>query len=149
MESIFKPEENKKIIDRINKLTPDTTPLWGTMTVSQMLKHCQQPIKISNGSLKLKSGLMSFLFGRKIKDKMMSPKPFRKNLPTVRQFKITEQLDYKQEKEELVHLVQSFANEGADAIKIDKHPFFGKMNMDEWNTLHWKHLDHHLRQFNV
>jgi hypothetical protein len=29
------------------------------------------------------------------------------------------------------------------------HPFFGPMTQQEWETLMWKHLDHHLRQFGV
>ncbi|MEP6513238.1 MAG: DUF1569 domain-containing protein [Parafilimonas sp.] len=27
------------------------------------------------------------------------------------------------------------------------HPFFGKLKAEEWRTLTYKHLDHHLRQF--
>ena len=30
----------QSLISRINRLTPETTPRWGKMNVSQMLAHC-------------------------------------------------------------------------------------------------------------
>jgi len=38
---------------------------------------------------------------------------------------------------------------GEDGPKLDKHPFFGPMSTEDWDRLNWKHLDHHLRQFNA
>ncbi|TPW11975.1 MAG: hypothetical protein FD129_1557, partial [bacterium] len=35
----------------------------------------------------------------------------------------------------------------AAAERLEPHPFFGNLNIDEWGRLSWKHLDHHLRQF--
>ncbi|MFD2892645.1 DUF1569 domain-containing protein [Flavobacterium chuncheonense] len=34
-------------------------------------------------------------------------------------------------------------------LKIKHIHFFGKMSYEDWDKLHWKHLDHHLKQFNV
>jgi hypothetical protein len=28
-----------------------------------------------------------------------------------------------------------------------EHPLFGPLTNDEWNALHRKHIDHHLKQF--
>lgn len=41
MGSLFNAEDNNSIRKRINKLTPDSKPLWGKMNVSQMLAHLQ------------------------------------------------------------------------------------------------------------
>ncbi|MBP9797478.1 MAG: DUF1569 domain-containing protein, partial [Chitinophagales bacterium] len=38
---------------------------------------------------------------------------------------------------------------GPTGVTKDKHPFFGKLSPEEWDTLTVKHLDHHLRQFGV
>ncbi|QYJ67802.1 DUF1569 domain-containing protein [Flavobacterium litorale] len=149
MESVFDPEGNKNLIARIEKLTPITLSQWGKMTVSQMMEHCQQPIKVARGTLLLKPTLMSFLFGKMIKKKLMDPKPFARDLPTVKQFKIENEPDFENTKKELIELVSIFATEGHDAIKNTKHPFFGNMTMKEWDVLQWKHLDHHLKQFGV
>lgn len=40
MKNIFNPNDSAEIINRINKLTPQTKANWGKMTVAQMLAHC-------------------------------------------------------------------------------------------------------------
>lgn len=149
MESIFSPVDNKNLIERIEKLTPITLSQWGKMTVSQMMEHCQQPIKVAHGTLKLKSNWMSFLFGKMMKKKLLERKPFAHGMPTVKEFKILHEPDFESAKKELVYLVTLFADKGHACIKNTKHPFFGEMTMQEWDVLQWKHLDHHLKQFGV
>lgn len=149
MESLYTPQGNKNITDRINLLSPISLSQWGKMTVSQMLVHCQQPIKVPFGLLNLKPTWMSFFFGKSVKKQMMSQQSFRKDLPTVKEFKIEGEPDFEKSKKELIELVSRFATEGSASIKITKHPFFGEMTHAEWDALQWKHLDHHLRQFGV
>ncbi|WP_159799783.1 DUF1569 domain-containing protein [Flavobacterium sp. MK4S-17] len=149
MQSLFNPDANQLVIQRINKLTPISLSEWGKMTVSQMLLHCQQPINVSRGTLVLKPNLISFLFGKMAKKKMAGAQPFRHSLPTIKEFKITHEPDFETEKQNLIALVKTFSDEGHAAIKVTKHPFFGEMTMQEWDTLQWKHLDHHLKQFGV
>lgn len=149
MESVFDAQDNQKLVSRIEKLTPIILSEWGTMTVSQMMEHCQQPIKVAYGTLNLKSNWMSFLFGKMMKKKLLESKPFAHNMPTVKEFKIEHEPDFDTAKKELIDLVTIFANEGHASIKNTKHPFFGEMTMEEWDVLQWKHLDHHLKQFGV
>lgn len=149
MQSLFHPEGNRQIIERIEKLTPITLSEWGVMTVSQMLEHCQQPIKVSFGTLQLKPNLLSVLFGKMAKKRMAQQKQFSRSLPTVKEFRIKHEPDFNQAKSTLIGMVQRFSNEGHGAIAVTKHPFFGEMTMEEWDILQWKHLDHHLRQFGV
>ncbi|MBK0378253.1 hypothetical protein [Mucilaginibacter segetis] len=70
MESIFNEADNKKLIDRINRLTPASRALWGKMNVSQMLAHSQMPVKIAFEEIQLKGGLMGLLFGKMAKKKL-------------------------------------------------------------------------------
>ena len=149
MESLFDPKGNYNMVDRINKLTPITLSQWGKMTVSQMMAHCQQPIKVPLGMLDLKPNWMSFFFGKSIKRQMMAQVTFRKDLPTVKEFRIVGEPNFDEAKKELIELVERFAKEGPASIKVTKHPFFGEMTLEEWDMLQWKHLDHHLRQFGV
>ena len=44
-------------------------------------------------------------------------------------------------------LLKKFVEKGEAGISKEVHPFFGKLTTAEWDTLQWKHLDHHLRQF--
>lgn len=149
MESIFSPEGNRHLIERIDKLTPITFSQWGKMNVSQMLEHCQQPIKVAFGDLNIKPGILLKLFGPMVKKSLMGPKPLRKDTPTLKEFKVSRSPDFESAKNELKAMVQRFASEGHACIKSDTHPIFGKMSLKEWDELQWKHLDHHLRQFGV
>lgn len=54
MNSLLDTSGNAAIIDRINQLKPGMQPAWGKMNVTQMLGHCQQPMKVAFGELKIK-----------------------------------------------------------------------------------------------
>lgn len=148
MDSIFEPAVNTALIGRINRLTPDTPALWGKMNVSQMLAHCQVPIKMAFGEMAGKGGLMALIFGKMAKKKLVSDKPFERNLPTMNEAKIKSDRGFETEKQALIELVERFTK-GPQVIANRKHPFFGPLTIEEWNTLQHKHLDHHLRQFGV
>lgn len=44
VKNLFDPAVKHEIIVRINKLAPESKPLWGKMNVAQMLAHLQVPI---------------------------------------------------------------------------------------------------------
>ena len=147
MKSLFDTAVTQEIVDRINKLTPDTKALWGKMRVEQMLAHAQTPLHIALGDKKFKGGLMAFLFGKIAKKNMVKDEPFKKNLPTAPSFVVKDERKFEEEKAGLIELVQRFSKEQKEKLDSRPHSFFGNLTADEWNTLQYKHLDHHLRQF--
>ncbi len=149
MKNLFNTLENQEVIDRINKLSSDAKPLWGKMTVAQMLAHSQTTIEVALGQRKLKGGLIAWLFGRMAKKKLMQEGPFKKNLPTAPSFIVKDERNFEEEKNRLIDLVRAFGGNNPEEIAKRPHPFFGKLTPDEWNILQWKHLDHHLTQFGV
>lgn len=46
MKNLFHQEAAQEILQRIEKLTPESQALWGKMDVAQMLTHCGQVIKV-------------------------------------------------------------------------------------------------------
>ena len=148
MESIFNPGVNAVIIGRINKLTPSTPALWGKMNVSQMLAHCQVPVRMAFGELEARGGIFALLFGKMAKKNIVSEHPFKHNLPTMNEARIKNDRDFETEKTALIECVKRFTA-GPDVLTKKPHPFFGPLTVDEWNTLQYKHVDHHLRQFGV
>ena len=149
METLYDKSGADLIIGRINQLTPESTALWGKMTVAQMLAHCQAPLRVAFGDLVLKRGFFGFLFGGMAKKKLLADAQFDRNLPTDPNFKIREKKDFEKEKHELIKMVTKIAEKGPTGITSEPHPFFGKMTPEQWDALLWKHLDHHLRQFGV
>ncbi|WP_207531902.1 DUF1569 domain-containing protein [Desertivirga arenae] len=149
MKSLFSPSESQHIISRLNKLTADSKPLWGKMNVAQMLAHCQWPLRIALGEQSVKRVLVGILFGGFARKQLVKPEPFRKSLPTAKEFVVTDQRDFVKEKLQLAALIEKFTKGGPEGLTEDPHPFFGRMTEQEWDVLQWKHLDHHLRQFGV
>ncbi len=149
MESLLSAGNAEEIISRLNRLQANTQPQWGKMTVSQMMAHAQEPLKVATGKLKLKQSLIGVLFGKMAKKQLLKPEPFKKNLPTAPEFKVKDERAFDTEKQHLIDLINDYVKNGPKGITSDAHPFFGKMTIEEWDALQWKHLDHHLRQFGV
>lgn len=149
MESLLNATENQGIVNRIEGLNATSQALWGKMRVDQMLAHCQVALRVASGEQKLKRNLIGILFGGFAKKKLLQEKPFDRNLPTAPDFKIKGECNFDTEKATLLELVKRFKENGEAGITKESHPFFGKMTIKEWDTLQWKHLDHHLRQFGM
>lgn len=149
MRSIFNLDDKNEIINRIDELHPDSKPMWGKMSVSQMLAHCIVPTKISNGDIPGKRNIFGILFGKMAKKRMVSEEPFKKNLPTDPSFVVKHNPDFYESQQELKTLIEKLYNTDKDELLQRKHPFFGKLTLDEWGLLNYKHFDHHLRQFGV
>jgi hypothetical protein len=146
MKSLFDSTVKKEITDRFNNLTPETKPVWGKMSVAQMIAHCQRPLLVSFGELTLKRSFLGLLLGAMVKKSLMKDKPMGINLPTHPKFIVKDDRYFEHERETLLKMVDRFL---PDALTKDPHPLFGKMTEHEWDVLQWKHLDHHLRQFGV
>ncbi|CAN5308987.1 hypothetical protein BH10BAC1_BH10BAC1_07930 [soil metagenome] len=148
MKTLFSINENQEIIDRINKLTPQSKALWGKMNVEQMLAHNRKPLLAAYGQEQMsKRGLISYLFGKMAKKQILSQKPFGKNLPTDKKFIIVNPEQFEKEKHALIENVLLFKQNGPDKITKEPHGFFGSLSPEEWGLLQYKHLDHHLGQF--
>ncbi|WP_103071018.1 DUF1569 domain-containing protein [Aquimarina sediminis] len=147
MKSLFNPDIQNEIENRIESLSKNSLPIWGKMDISQMLHHCQFPLKIAlkKDSPKIKSNFFAKLLFKK---SMYNDKLWKKNIPTLSKLKVTDQKDFDTEKEVLLSLVTSFSNQ-RDREEWNDHPLFGKFTTDQWGKMQYKHLDHHLRQFNA
>jgi hypothetical protein len=149
MKSLFNPSECQNIIHRIGKLSPDSKSEWGKMNVAQMLAHCQAPLRVALGEQSLKRVLVGILFGGFARKQLVKPEPFKRRLPTAKEFIVADNRDFEKERAQLTALIEKFKNAGPEGLTEDPHPFFGRMTEQEWDVLQWKHLDHHLRQFGV
>jgi hypothetical protein len=147
MPSFFRTEDLDVLLTRIRSVRADSPRAWGKMDPAQMLAHCQVPIRVALGETRLRRGLMGFLFGRIGKKQLMGPKPTPRGLPTDPAFRVTDARDLAKERDALVVLVERLGRGGPGLLTKEAHPFFGRMTTEEWDTLMWKHLDHHLRQF--
>jgi hypothetical protein len=147
MKSVLDKSTRDELIRRINLLNDNSTALWGNMNTFQMLRHCILADSMYLGKTKYKQVFLGRLFGKMaLKGMLKDEKPLKKNEPTSPAFIITEtDGNIEIEKRNWINLIDEYENLNAhDFI----HFFFGKMTKKEIGQFAYKHIDHHLRQFN-
>jgi hypothetical protein len=146
IKNMFDPAIKQDIIDRINKLTPETQHKWGKMDVAQMLSHVQLPISCAYGTHQVKGSFLLKLLGPLFKSVLYNEKPYKQGLPTDPTYIVVDSKNFEAEKQTLLELVIKFS---PDTVVLIDHPVWGKMTKEQWSKATWKHLDHHLKQFGV
>lgn len=150
MKNIFDKKDVDELIGRINRLTPNSTGLWGKMNIAQMMAHCNVSYEMvytdkhpkPNGAMKL----MLKLF---VKQPVVNEKPYKKNSRTAPAFLIDDERDFEKEKKRLIDYLIKTQELGEDHFHNKESHSFGPLTKTEWNHLFYKHLNHHLEQFNV
>jgi hypothetical protein len=145
MKTVFDNTAREELISRINSLHENSTAQWGKMNVSQMMKHCTQWDEMALGKKKYKQFFIGKLFGKIALKSMLKDKPVEKNMSTVPSFRITEKVNFAEEKKKWLLLLEEYKDFSNDDFI---HPFFGKMKKEDTGYIAYKHIDHHLRQFN-
>lgn len=150
LKNIFDKEVTDEVVERINKLTPESQPQWGKMNVAQMLAHCNvtYDMVFTDHYVKAKA-FKKFLLTSLVKNSVVSEKPYKRNSRTAPQFLIVDERVFTDERTKLIeylHKVQGLGGLYFDGMESNS---FGKLTMLEWNNMFYKHIDHHLTQFGV
>ena len=147
MRSVLDKATRDELIGRISTLNANSTAQWGKMNVYQMLRHCILCDEMFLGDKKYKQVFLGRLFGKRALNGFLKDEtPIKKNEPTSADFKIKETSgDIETEKKKWIALVGSYANYSNNDFV---HWFFGKMTKEQIGQFDYKHIDHHLRQFN-
>lgn len=150
MKNLFQAADSQEIIDRINNLTPNSTPLWGKMNVGQVLAHLCVTYEMTYTDLhKAPNFFLKFILKTFVKNAVVGPKDYPKNSRTAPAFIITDTRDFEKEKARLIDYINQTQKHGADFFDGKENLSFGKLSWQEWNMLFYKHLNHHLTQFGV
>ena len=148
--NIFTMPISDEIIQRINRLTPETKPLWGKMNAAQMLAHCSVTYEMIYDNIHPKPNpLLKFILKSFIKSKVTGETPYPHSSRTAPQFIITDTKDFDKEKQRLINYINRTQQLGEEHFDNKESNSFGALNRTEWNNMLYKHLDHHLSQFGV
>jgi hypothetical protein len=145
MKSIFDQSTRDELKNRIQSLSEKNTAQWGKMKISQMMGHCTKWDEMALGKTTYKQSFIGRLFGKMALKDMLKDEPMKKNLPTVPSFKIKEHIDFTNEKIKWIRLIEEYGNYAGSGFL---HPFFGMMTKEQTGYMAYKHIDHHLKQFN-
>ena len=150
MKNIFSKEVTEGVVARIEDLTSQTQPIWGKMSVAQMLAHCCVTYEMVYTDKHPRPNTFArFLMKTLIKNIVTSEKAYVKNGRTAKQFVITDSKNFETEKKRLIDFITKTQQLGEQEFEGKESHSFGKLTAKEWNNLFYKHIDHHLRQFGV
>lgn len=148
--NIFSKEVCDEIINRINRLTNETQPLWGKMSVAQMLAHCSVTYEFMyTNKHKQPNFVTKFILKLLVKPIVTNEVPYKQSNRTAPAFIIEDVRFFGTEKQRLIDYILQTQALGADNFEEKESHSFGKLTKNEWNNMLYKHLDHHLRQFGV
>ena len=137
--------EANAVIQRINNLKPDSPALWGKMSVDKMLAHCNFTYEMAFEDIHTKpTGFKKTMLKLFVKPIVVGKKPYKKNSRTAPEFLITNAKNFELEKVRLINYILKTITLGEDYFDNRESHSFGKLTKTEWNTMFYKHLDHHL-----
>lgn len=141
----------ESIIQKLEKLSPESKPLWGKMSAQRMVEHLVDSVRMSTGKNTFPLEIPEDRIER-MQDFLRSEKPMMKNVEVPFAKDSTplkyEEIDLAIDElvVELIDFEEYFAeNESQTAL----HPYYGDLNYELWTLLHKKHFTHHFEQFNL
>jgi hypothetical protein len=150
MKNVFDYNDSQEIIGRINNLSETTQGLWGKMTVSQMLAHCNVTYEFVYDNIHPPvSAMKKVLLKLFVKSFVVGEKPYKRNTRTAPEFLIIEDKDFDKEQQRLISYLIKTQELGEAHFENKDYRSFGPLTTSEWNNMFYKHLDHHLGQFGV
>jgi hypothetical protein len=147
MQNLFDRTDRDGLARRLSALGPSSSRQWGSMNVAQMLAHCSVALEVPCGDRVKAQSLLGRVVAPFVRSSVLGPKPFVHNAPSDPDYRISDEREFEKERGRLVSLIERFCERGPGAAEGVVHPFFGRLDGDQWGRLMYKHLDHHLRQF--
>ncbi|MGV3630546.1 MAG: DUF1569 domain-containing protein [Bacteroidota bacterium] len=141
----------ESVLPYLEKLTPETKPVWGSMSAQRMVEHLTDTLKIATGENPQKMEIPEDKLPRMIAF-LESDKPMAQNIEVPFASK---EMDLRQEELELA--IDEFVDTWLHFEELyeqnpalnEAHPYYGPLNYAQWQRLNSKHLTHHFTQFGL
>jgi hypothetical protein len=145
--SLSDARARQELLDRLERLSPRSTPRWGTMTAHQMLAHLADWMLMAKGDLKT-APMKRLLRYPPLKQLAIYWLPFPRGVATAPELLRRKPSTWSVERAAVRERVQQFENLDPK-LTWPEHPVFGMMSAKAWCVFAYRHMDHHLRQFGV
>jgi len=148
MKSLLEATSGAEIKGRIAQLQPNSERQWGRMSAAQALAHCTLGLKMALGDITAPRTLIGWSIGPILKKIILKDgEPMRPNSPTVKGLAVQDERNLEAERDQLYAIIDRLISAGPEGCTRHPHSLLGRLTPQEWGTLMYKHLDHHLRQF--
>ncbi|MGB0934150.1 MAG: DUF1569 domain-containing protein [Lishizhenia sp.] len=139
------------ILSKLDTLTANKQPNWGTMTAQRMVEHLTDTLRIAVGeniqSLALPEeklpGMLRFLESDKEMMKNVEVAFAKKDTPLRNEALDLAIDEYTDAYLNFIEFYEKFPE------KTNLHPYYGPLNYQQWNRLNSKHITHHFKQFDI
>jgi hypothetical protein len=148
MKNLKDKASQQEIVERMSQLRSDSQRKWGLMSPDQMVYHCNRSMAYIMNEYSIPSNT-NFLKRLIFKPLALGNMPFPQGkAQAFEEFKASGSYDLETEKKNFDVYLRKYA--GLDpAQELPPSPLIGKLSFSEWGRLHYKHFDHHLRQFGL
>ena len=152
MSRISEPGRLDEFMKRLESIPADAKPLWGTLDGTGVIEHLIYAVRGPMGQTDRKIPPMDTFFLRNIAGPLIlnGILPMPKGIAvkdddgSLFHSRVEGGLD------ELRATVEEFcARKNEPGFEIGVHPAFGAIGPDGWDKLHYRHFEHHCRQFGV
>lgn len=147
MPSLRNETIRNSLIQRLQRLTPETQPQWGKLDAPRLLSHLSDSLAMSVGDMPVKSLNRKAFHRFPMKHLILYVFPFPKGVPTARELLSSSPKEFESDRRHVIEMIGRLA--ATPDAAGPEHPFFGPLTNDEWNSLGWKHIAHHLKQFGL
>ena len=147
MTTVFNAQVRQELSKRIGSLAPGAERKWGTMTVERMLAHVADGLRSAVGELEVKPKNTPLRYAP-LRYLVLYWLPFPKGAPTAPELIARQPEPIESEIRAVQELLERFAQREGQG-QWPEHAAFGKMSEKDWGVLQYRHLDHHLKQFNA
>ncbi|MGA8107817.1 MAG: DUF1569 domain-containing protein [Acidobacteriaceae bacterium] len=145
MGTLLREVDRKTLAERLGHLRPETRAQWGTMDAPRMLRHLADALDAGLGRLTVAPrGPAAFRYFP-LKHLAVYVVPMPKSAKAPPELLAAEPGDFEANHRRILEAMKVAALPGSGSEP--EHFLLGRLSAAQWNRLHWKHIDHHLRQF--
>ncbi len=145
--NLFDKQDFEKLSNRIQTVSENSERQWGNLTHAQMLAHCRKVLEVAIQPYK-RQFLIGMLFGKTVVNNILNNKDeMKKGIKSSKKLFEENPSSFEEEKLLLMQTFQQFHDKGGNFYENKLHPFFGRLTTENWSSITYKHLNHHLSQF--
>lgn len=127
--STFDTKTTQQHLERLDKLTNETKPIWGKMNAAQMLAHLNVTYDLAYERKTSSPGFfMKWMLKSFIKDIVTGEKPYPRNSRTGKEFIISDKRDFEKEKAILIANIKDTEAKGTTYFEGRNNQAFGSLS---------------------
>lgn len=145
MPTLRKEADRKGLAERLGRVRPDAKAQWGSFSAPRMMCHLADSMDAGLGTLEVTPMGPWVLRHFPMKQLALYVVPMPKGAKAPQELLARAPGDFEAERRGVLERIEQVA--ALPEAMGARHFLFGPLTNAEWNTLNWKHIDHHLRQF--